>query len=306
MQQLPFESGARPCVTVLMSVYNGEKYLSEAIDSILAQTYPDFEFLIIDDASSDGSLEIIKSYADPRIRLIANAERMGLAANLNRGIQLACGEYIARMDADDISMPQRLAKQVAFMKANPDVAASGTYAMDMSETGHDLKIRKVMRGASLTRWIWAPPPLIHPTVILRKNVVEKFGYDVSHEPAEDYGLWIGLHCAGKRLDNMGEVLLRYRVHEQSVTSSKRTIQLLATYSIFKGAYPGPVLSFEEFKSLISQQFLMNPLRRHRHIQRLTRSGLLSFDLAKNTIRYAFGWAKQCVFKRVVERLSHGK
>lgn len=290
MRQLPFESGARPCVTVLMSVYNGEKYLSEAIDSILAQTYPDFEFLIIDDASSDGSLEIVKSYVDPRIRLIANQERMGLAANLNRGIQLAFGEYIARMDADDISMPQRLEKQVAFMQTNPDIAASGTCAIDMTVSGLDLKVRKVRRGGSLRRWIWMPSPLIHPTVIFKKSVVEKFGYDVSLEPAEDYGLWIGLHCAGARLDNLSEVLLRYRVHEQSVTSSNRTTQLLITYTIFKSAHPEPLLSFEEFKSLISQEFLMNPLRRHCHLQRLTGSGLFSFELAKITVRYAITWA----------------
>lgn len=294
MQQLRFESGAPLCVTVLMSVYNGEKYLSEAIDSILAQTYPDFEFLIIDDASSDGSLEIIKSYADPRIKLIANSERMGLAANLNRGIQLACGDYIARMDADDISMPQRLEKQVAFMQANSDIAASGTCAVDMNESGRDLKVRKVLRGEALRRWAWVPSPLIHPTVIFKKNVVEKFGYDVSLEPAEDYGLWIGLHCAGERLDNLSEVLLRYRVHEQSVTSSNRTTQLLTTYTIFKRAHPELLLSFEEFKSLISQESSMSPLRRHLHLQRLTRSGLFSFELAKNTIRYAIRWAKRRV------------
>ena len=304
MQQLPFDSGAPPCVTVLMSVYNGEKYLSVAIDSILAQTYSDFEFLIIDDASSDGSLEIIKSYIDPRIKLIANPERMGLAANLNRGIQLAGGEYIARMDADDISMPQRLEKQVAFMNANPDIAASGTYVIDMNETGRDLKIRKTLQGRSLMRWAWMPSPMIHPTVILRKNVVEKFGYDSSMEPAEDYGLWLRMACAGERLDNLGEVLLRYRVHEQSVTSSKRTTQLLTTYSIFKSAYPELILSFEEFKSIISQEFRMSPLRRYRHIQRLTRSRLISFDLAKNTIWYLAIWAKQRIKKVVVEQFAN--
>lgn len=304
MQQLPFESGAPPCVTVLMSVYNGEKYLSEAIDSILAQTYPDFEFLIIDDASSDASREIVKSYADPRIRLIANTERKGLAANLNRGIQLARGEYIARMDADDISMSERLQKQVAFMQANPDIAASGTCAIDMNESGRDLKVRKVVRGEALRRWVWVPSPLIHPSVILRKSVVEKFGYDVSLELAEDYGLWIGLHCAGERLDNLNEVLLRYRVHAQSVTSSNRTIQLLTTYTIFKRAHPELLLSFEEFNSLISQEFLVNPLRRHRHLQQLTRSGLFSFELVKNTIRYAIIWAKRRIHKGTRELPTH--
>lgn len=288
---------ASPHVTVLMSVYNGAKYLSEAIESILKQTYSDFEFLIVDDASTDCSIEIIKNYADPRIRLIANTQRKGLAANLNRGLELARGEYIARMDADDISMPQRLEKQVAFMKANPDLAASGTCALDMNEAGGDLAVRKVFHGRALGRWIWMPSPFIHPTVIFRKRVIEKYGYDSSLEPAEDYGLWLKLHCGGETLDNLNEVLLRYRVHGQSVTASKRNAQLLTTYSILRKFRPDLTLPFEDFKSVISVDFTASPFRRHRHLQRLTSGKLLSVGLVKNSIRYSIGWLKQHIRRK---------
>src|SRR6187397_2012165 len=106
---------SEPLVTVLMSVYNAEKYLREAIDSILNQTYRNFEFIIINDASTDGSEAIINSYKDERIRLISNSQNLRLTASLNKGIDLAKGKYIARMDADDASLPERLQKQVTFM-----------------------------------------------------------------------------------------------------------------------------------------------------------------------------------------------
>jgi len=114
-----------PKVTVLMPVHNGQQHLREAIESILKQSFTDFEFLIIDDGSTDGSTAIVKTYNEPRIRLIANTENQGTVHVLNQGIQEAKGEYIARMDADDISLPQRLEKQVRFMDSRPDIGISG-------------------------------------------------------------------------------------------------------------------------------------------------------------------------------------
>ncbi|MEN6462126.1 MAG: glycosyltransferase family 2 protein, partial [Syntrophomonas sp.] len=116
-----------PLVTVLMAVYNGEQFLKESIDSILSQTFSDFEFIIVDDASTDNSRALIDSYADPRIRVISNAHNLRLAGSLNRGLSLARGKYVARMDADDISLRQRLEKQVAFMESRPDIGVSGSW-----------------------------------------------------------------------------------------------------------------------------------------------------------------------------------
>ena len=114
-----------PKLSVIMPAYNAEKYIGEAIESILNQTFTDFEFIIIDDGSSDHTADIIKGFHDERIRFIQNEKNSGVANTLNKGLELSQGEYIARMDADDISLPARFEKQVAFMEANPDVAVVG-------------------------------------------------------------------------------------------------------------------------------------------------------------------------------------
>ena len=120
--------------TVLMPVFNGEKHLNEAINSILSQSFQDFEFLIIDDGSTDHSKKIIRSYQDKRIRFIENDRNLQLSRTLNRGIQLAKGEYILRMDADDISFPNRLEKQIQFMDQNLEIIASGSSLKLMGES----------------------------------------------------------------------------------------------------------------------------------------------------------------------------
>ena len=118
-----------PRISVIMPAYNAEKYIREAIDSILAQTYTDFEFIIIDDASTDATASIVESYSDERIRFFRNEHNMGVANTLNRGLDLAVGEYIARMDSDDISLPERFAKQVEFMDTHTDVIVCGSNAI---------------------------------------------------------------------------------------------------------------------------------------------------------------------------------
>lgn len=275
-----------------MSVHNAEKHVYLAVESILAQTLRDFEFLIFDDASTDDSLQIIKKVCDPRIRLIENAEQMGLSANLNRGLKLARGEYIARMDADDISLADRLAKQVAFMRTNPDVGVCGSYAVEIGDTEKKLRIRRVKSGKSLERWIWMPSPLIHPTVMFRKKIIEQFEYDVTLAAAQDYDLWLRLHSAGVKIDNLPKVLLLYRVHSGNVSSSKRTIQLQGSYSAFKKTYPSFNFTFEEFLSLIAEKQEMSPFQRHRSLQRIMGGSLFSIKLIKGFARYVFLWTKR--------------
>src|SRR5690349_9241462 len=132
----------KPVFTVLMPVYNGEKYLREAIDSILAQTLTDFEFLIIDDGSKDRSVDIIKSYADPRINLVKNEVNLGISKTLNRGIEIAAAEFIARMDADDISHPTRLQKQYDYLIKNPECALLSTWAKMITEKNEHIRTEK--------------------------------------------------------------------------------------------------------------------------------------------------------------------
>lgn len=165
-----------PLVTVLMSVFNGEKYLREAIDSILTQTFSDFEFLIINDASTDRSREIILSYLDPRIRLIDNEENIGLTRSLNKGIDLAKGKYIARMDADDVSMPERLEKQVRFMEENPDIAVLGSWAYGIDGTGRiNAEFRTPICEEIIFKDLFFSNPLIHGSVMFDKKFVKNIG-----------------------------------------------------------------------------------------------------------------------------------
>lgn len=210
-----------PKITVLMPVYNCELYIREAVDSILNQTFTDFEFLIIDDASTDKTVSIIKTYNDPRIQLIEKPKNSGYTNSLNHGLSIARGEYIARMDGDDISLLERFAKQVAFLDANKDVVLCGTLyqiigtnkIVKVPENHADIKL-ELLKGCCIG----------HPTVMMRKSLLDELSviYDLIKEPAEDYDLWIRLLSIGK-LHNLQEVLLNYRVHDTQV-SQKREIQ----------------------------------------------------------------------------------
>jgi glycosyltransferase involved in cell wall biosynthesis len=140
------KSKLSPKVTVLMSVYNGEEHLREAIDSILNQTYKNFEFLIIDDGSTDGSVNIIRSYLDPRIRLIKNKKNIGITRSLNKGLKLARGEYIARMDDDDIAFPERLEKQVRFLNEHVNVGLVGGSDITINGVGDEIRFRKKLKA----------------------------------------------------------------------------------------------------------------------------------------------------------------
>ena len=207
-----------PKISVIMPVYNGEKYIREAIDSILTQTYADFEFLIIDDGSTDASPQIVRSYNDPRIRFHQNEHNMGVAATLNRGLDLAEGEYIARMDADDISLPQRFAKQVEYMDSHPKVAVCGCGIQ--------------LTGAQCGERLFAQTPaqmkvdmlfscgLAHPTVFMRSTVFGKNGlhYDERFSKLEDYALWVET-LRKHEIVCIPDILFRYRIHPGQVTQN---------------------------------------------------------------------------------------
>ena len=204
-------------VTVLMPVYNGERFLREAIDSILNQSYQDFEFLIIDNASTDQSRNIVLSYNDKRIQFIQNSENLGLEKSLNKGIRQAKGEYIVRMDCDDISLPQRLQKQIDFMDTNPRVAVCGSW---VETFGDDNNIWKFpLNNEEICCGLLFYSALAHPSVVLRKDlfVDNKFFYDELQrfEWAEDYELWVRI-SQKHELANIGEVLLLHCLHECNV------------------------------------------------------------------------------------------
>lgn len=207
-----------PKVTVLMPVYNGEKYLGGAIESILDQTFSDFEFLIIDDGSTDNSLKIIKSFEDERIRTVRNNKNLKLAKTLNKGIHLAKGEYIIRMDCDDISLPERLSRQVSFMEENPEVGASGSWVELIGDNAG--KIWDFVPGNPdiLRCLLLFSNYIFHPTVIIRKKLLKKYDlyYDETFSTSQDYDLWCRI-SQHSNISNLEEVLLYYREHPDKIS-----------------------------------------------------------------------------------------
>lgn len=207
-----------PLVTVIMPVYNAEKYLCEAIESILSQTFSDFEFLILNDGSTDKSADIIRSYNDSRIIIHNSDVNRGLIFQLNKGLDLSRGKYIARMDDDDISLPDRFDKQIAYLDIHPEVAVLGGAMQNMTEAGLDgCFCRASLESAEIAR----KGALAHPTVMIRSDAIKAVrGYRNAFIAAEDYDLWLRL---GERytLANLEDVLVQYRIHynQMSVTFS---------------------------------------------------------------------------------------
>ncbi len=234
-----------PLISVIMPVYNGAKYLSEAIDSILNQTYTNFELIIVDDGSTDESLAILQKYAlqDTRIRLFCNQINSKTPKTLNLGIKHAKGKYIARMDQDDISLPLRFNKQVNFMENNLyiDVCGSWMYLMDQSKTLINLpdnhqRIKIIMYLFDCA--------IAHPTVIMRTKLFHEDGfryYEENADTAEDYCLWIKMLERGIQFANFQEPLLLYRIHESQFTkiyagnidASNRQIITIGLRAIFQ-------------------------------------------------------------------------
>lgn len=213
-----------PKVTVLMPVYNCESYIKESLESVLNQTFRNFEILIIDDSSTDGTVSIIKSFKDNRIKLIEKAVNTGYTRSLNIGLKIAKGEYIARMDGDDISLLNRFEEQVNFLEENLDVVLCGTQfeiiggcKIDVPEKNEEIKLALLESNC-----------IAHPSVMFRKSAIQKHSlwYDSKMEPAEDYDLWVRLIRIGK-FHNLQKVLLRYRVHNNQVSQQRSHLQIEA-------------------------------------------------------------------------------
>ncbi|HVF67307.1 MAG TPA: glycosyltransferase [Pyrinomonadaceae bacterium] len=248
-----------PRVSVLLPVYQGERYLREAVDSILNQTFNDFEFIIIDDASTDGSAEIIGSYGDPRIRFVRNDANLGLTATLNAGLELARGEYVARMDQDDVSLPERLSRQVAFMDSRPELAASGTWAKEIDEGGNVTGERRMTVGEQMEYGYWWPCPIIHPSAFIRRSLLGGIRYEPDVGHAADYDLWLALK-KNHALDNLPEFLILYRVHGGSTSIMHTDAQFRSVHqSLCRRT--GLAASYEEFLELTGVTRRLGRLRR---------------------------------------------
>ena len=203
-----------------MPAYNAEKYLREAIDSILAQTFTDFEFIIINDGSIDSTKEIIHSYEDSRIVYLENERNSGICVTLNKGLHAARGRYIARMDSDDISQPERFAKQVAYMDNHPEIGVLGTDIEVFGEGVKPYTFKQLHTPEECQAGLLFNSCFAHPSVMIRKCVLRdyKLQYNDDFRGLEDYELWwqIGKHS---KLNNLPEALLRYRHHKGQETQN---------------------------------------------------------------------------------------
>jgi len=207
-----------PLVTVLMAVYNGGEYLKQSIESVLSQTFRNFELLIINDSSTDNSMETIRSFNDPRITVHTNGMNMGQTRSLNIGIRLAKGKYVARMDADDMAYPLWLEKLAKSMKEHPENAAIGSAAVVIDSLGNVKEIRRMPSPISeVFFWIFYAPPINHVSVFLNKNMILKTGgYDEEFKITQDYELWSSLIRNNYQITNIQDILVAYRFHSSSI------------------------------------------------------------------------------------------
>ena len=212
-------------ISVLMPVRDGERFVGEAVDSVLAQTFADFELIVVDDASTDGTPAVLRTVTDARVSVVRNETPRGIAGSLNRGLDLARGRFVARSDADDVNLPERFARQLAFLGAHPRVALCGTWIRMFSE-GWQRDRRMETDPARMRCALLMYNVLSHPTAMWRREVFERHGlrYDATLRTAEDYDLW---SRASHRvtLGNVPQVLMRYRVHPGQIGRVARAERL---------------------------------------------------------------------------------
>lgn len=221
-------------VSVILPTHNDGKYIYESIESILCQSYTNLELIVIDDGSTDNTLEIVRSFQDNRMKVITNFSCLGIVDSLNKGIEIATGDLIARMDGDDISFPNRLEKEVQFLNANPNIDIVGTW------------VRMIDHGGSLLDRVWTPEPeheqllanclfgcpMCHPTVMLRAKVFDNFLYDNRFSVSEDFDLWTKV-LEKYKAATIQEFLLYYRKHSENTQTKSSTLQKRQTRVIIE-------------------------------------------------------------------------
>jgi hypothetical protein len=213
-----------PAVTVLMPAYNAAPHLTEALESILRQTFSDFEFVVVDDGSTDDTPSILRACADPRLSVLANERNFGVIGSLNRGLEAATGEFVARMDADDVALPKRLERQVNFLRNSPQIGLCGTW-FETFGGARSAVVRPPTDPDDLAARLFYESPLGHPTVMFRRKLFEEHELRYSREclHAEDFDLWTKVARVTK-LANIPEVHLRYRWHDKQVTNLSKARQ----------------------------------------------------------------------------------
>ena len=255
---------AAPKVTVAIPVHNREKVLGAAIDSILAQSFTDFELLVVDDASSDGSCALVEAYRDPRIRLHRQPINLGIAGIRNLCVELARGEYLAFLDSDDISDPTRLAFQVAFLDGHRDHAAVGAWSQWMDEQGRPLRRfkRKPLAAEDIAAQRLFRAGIENSTAMARTAVLRAYGHDERYQIGSDYDLWARM-AVDHKLANLPRVLVLRRAHEQATTRLAADRKQRLRQAIYAGQLEQLGVSFSE-----------TDLERHFLLRRMNKLGFV--------------------------------
>ncbi len=211
-----------PTVSVVLPVFNCEKYIGAAIDSIVTQTFHDFELVIVNDGSTDNTESIVQEFSDPRIVYRKNEKNLGLIYTLNKGIEAARGKYIARMDSDDVSLPDRLHQQSEFLEQHPDVGIVATTIINIDEHDRQLGVweldRKTLSHSIIRKTMLRENCISHPSVMGKAELFHRFPYRPKQKNVEDYDLWLRLLANNIQFAKIANPLLLYRVHPSSVTS----------------------------------------------------------------------------------------
>ena len=223
----------KPKLSVITPVYNREKYLPECIESILNQTFEDFEFILIDDHSTDGTSKIIKEYElkDNRIKFLSNKLNIGATQSFNNGLKISVGKYIARMDSDDISLPDRFQKQIDILENWDELEVIGTGAILINGNGVEIGRKKFPSDyKKIKKILMTGVPVFDPSVIIRSETLKRIGgFDNRLAPADDYHLWLSLFKNKKLISNLNDYLIKYRIHETNLSKLQLSEQLKKTF-----------------------------------------------------------------------------
>lgn len=272
--------GSTPKVTVFIPVYNRATYIAAAIDSILAQRFRDFELLLLDDGSTDGSVAVMRSYtADPRVRLVCNEEHHGIPQTRNQGRSLARGQYLAMLDSDDIAHPARLGKQVAFLDRHPDYALIGTWTGGMDENGRllrKLRLPPVSPAEVHVQLLFQCCPT-QSSVMARTDLLRAYRYREEYKVSSDFDLWVRL-ARQYKLGNLPYVLVRCRRHGRQVTRERAQLVKETCLGIM-----GPQLT------ALGMTFTPTDLERHFFLLRMRK---LQFTPDQEYLTWANGWLQR--------------
>ena len=226
----------KPLVSVIMAAYNADKYIAEAIESILSQTYQNWELIIADDASSDKTVEIINEYTkrDSRIKLICQDKNSGPAAARNEAIKKSLGKYIAILDSDDISLPARLEEQVKFLEGHPDFGIIGSWTSVIDETGTETGFawENTLPAEKIPSMLLFKNYFTNSATMIRKSAIPVGGYRAEFIPSEDYDLWVRIIKKWSGY-NLQKILTKYRVHQDGISQKKQLMLKKAVDQIFK-------------------------------------------------------------------------